>query len=317
MKTFRLVFFVAVFTLLGATWSRVSAQDDAAKTSPPAHGVSSGTQNPTHPVLKGDTLWRITQSAYGDPFLWPSLWEVNKSTVSNPHLIYPGQVLVVPSKEDIRKIKITGRPPMASASAVAPSAEKISASPSAREVSAPSADSVETAVSSPEPAPASETPAVPAADEPASPSVNEPPAPTVRAPAVESSLESPAPEISSSEAPATILGHPRRDARIVEASFSPDGVVAGVKEDKLLVSQGDIVYLDFPFVKPVVGKRMGIYRKMGRVRNPSDGRHMGEEIVRMGTLEIIETSSEGGAAAARILTSRDPVKIKDWVLVEK
>ncbi|MDI6757117.1 MAG: LysM peptidoglycan-binding domain-containing protein [Endomicrobiia bacterium] len=311
MKRFRLAFFVAVFALLGAAWSRVSAQDGAAKTSPPARGVSSGTQNPTHPVAKGDTLWRITQSAYGDPFLWPSLWEVNKSTVSNPHLIYPGQVLAVPSKEDIKKIKFTGAPP-AAPMAVAPSADNISASPSVQEVSAPLASSVETAVSSPEPAPASETPS---AVESASPSSNEPSAPMVAAPSAESSLD--APKSASGESPATFRGHRRSAARVVEASFAPDGVVAGVKEDKLLVSQGDIVYLDFPFAKPVVGARMGIYRKMGRVRNPSDGRHMGEEIVRMGTLEIIEVSSEGGAAAARILASRDPIRIKDWVLVEK
>ncbi len=43
-------------------------------------------------VKKGDTLWSICEQYYGDPYLWPELWEMNKF-VTNPHWIIPGDVI--------------------------------------------------------------------------------------------------------------------------------------------------------------------------------------------------------------------------------
>ena len=52
--------------------------------------------NPNHPdryvVVPGDTLWDISSRFLRDPWLWPEVWYVNPQ-VSNPHLIYPGDVL--------------------------------------------------------------------------------------------------------------------------------------------------------------------------------------------------------------------------------
>ena len=46
----------------------------------------------THVVVKGDTLWDISEMFLEDPWLWPEIWHVNPQ-VDNPHLIYPGDVL--------------------------------------------------------------------------------------------------------------------------------------------------------------------------------------------------------------------------------
>ena len=46
----------------------------------------------THIVKKGDTLWSICEHYYGDPFLWPELWEMNKF-ITNPHWLKPGDVI--------------------------------------------------------------------------------------------------------------------------------------------------------------------------------------------------------------------------------
>ncbi len=46
----------------------------------------------TYIVEEGDTLWDISSLFLEQPWLWPQLWRLNPE-ISNPHLIYPGDVL--------------------------------------------------------------------------------------------------------------------------------------------------------------------------------------------------------------------------------
>ncbi len=63
--------------------------------------VTTWAQSLTHTVEKGDTLWSICQKYYGDPDLWPKLWEMNPF-ITNPHLLKPGDVVTLLEKESAK-----------------------------------------------------------------------------------------------------------------------------------------------------------------------------------------------------------------------
>ncbi len=46
-------------------------------------------------VVPGDTLWAISQRYTDSPWRWPELWGLNKDQIRNPHLIYPGYVILL------------------------------------------------------------------------------------------------------------------------------------------------------------------------------------------------------------------------------
>jgi LysM repeat protein len=46
-------------------------------------------------IKRGDTLWAISGLYLKTPWKWPALWGMNQDEIRNPHLIYPGQVLVL------------------------------------------------------------------------------------------------------------------------------------------------------------------------------------------------------------------------------
>jgi len=47
-----------------------------------------------HIIERGDTLWGLAARFFGDPYLWPQLWERNQY-ILDAHWIYPGDPLVI------------------------------------------------------------------------------------------------------------------------------------------------------------------------------------------------------------------------------
>lgn len=53
--------------------------------------------NQTYTVVKGDCLWNIAKKFYGNGSKYTVIYNANKDKIKNPNLIYPGQVLTIPS----------------------------------------------------------------------------------------------------------------------------------------------------------------------------------------------------------------------------
>lgn len=59
-----------------------------------------------HVVVRGDTLWDISSKFLKRPWRWPELWGMNKEEIKNPHLIYPGQILLLERDGDRARLRL-------------------------------------------------------------------------------------------------------------------------------------------------------------------------------------------------------------------
>jgi nucleoid-associated protein YgaU len=47
-------------------------------------------------VRKGDNLWKIAEKNSRNPYNWVGIYQTNGRKIRNPHLIYPGQEILIP-----------------------------------------------------------------------------------------------------------------------------------------------------------------------------------------------------------------------------
>ena len=93
-----------------------SAAQQVAQTGVPLSALAANAPA-SHTVQAGDTLWAISSLFLKSPWRWPELWGMNLQDIRNPHLIYPGQVLLLDKDGDRARLRMarggdgTGQPP--------------------------------------------------------------------------------------------------------------------------------------------------------------------------------------------------------------
>lgn len=70
------------------------ALGSVALTAAPAAAQQEGQRE--HVVRRGDTLWDLARTYLSNPFLWPSIFDVNRGMIRDPHWIYPDQRVLIP-----------------------------------------------------------------------------------------------------------------------------------------------------------------------------------------------------------------------------
>lgn len=64
---------------------------------PPKRETSQAPKAATYTVKAGDCLWNIVKKQLGNGADYTKIYNLNKDKIKNPNLIYPGQVLTLPS----------------------------------------------------------------------------------------------------------------------------------------------------------------------------------------------------------------------------
>jgi LysM repeat protein len=62
----------------------------------------------SYTVKRGDTLWDLSKMYLVSPWRWPELWGMNREQIKNPHLIYPGQVLLLVKDGGRARLQLAG-----------------------------------------------------------------------------------------------------------------------------------------------------------------------------------------------------------------
>ena len=74
----------------------VPEQPIPAAASPEPERPAARPQVKTHTVKSSDCLWNIAKKQLGDGSRWKEIHDLNRDKISNPNLIHPGLVLVMP-----------------------------------------------------------------------------------------------------------------------------------------------------------------------------------------------------------------------------
>lgn len=284
---------------------------DTAAESEPAEPASASTEMTeravSHAVVKGDTLWDISEKYYQNPWVWPKIWEANKLQISNPHWIYPEQVFIIPDKSalvpkqaELPQAENVQSPAQEAAPENVPEKveEQKAEEPSVQEAEPAQEEAVEQAAAvetQEEEKEAEQAVAEPVPVEQEEPAVKEEQPPVLK-------------KLDKS------TKYYQEESFIAPEYWEGDGLIIGDKGKKLLISSGDTVFINLGSDKVKPGMSCMVYRKIGRFIDPSTRDFLGYEVHRVGRLEITDGVADQ-TATGKVVMSHVPIQIGDIVVI--
>ena len=245
-------------------------------------------------IQVGDTLWDICARILGDPFQWPKLWSFNQY-ITNPHFIYPGNVVRFYAGTDIEPPHFEVTRPGDAFSGL--------------EGEAPFSELASGEMGN-------------GGQEEAS--LGDPFAQDLGIPTAGGPLSAPAFGFDSLDISKTSYTvNLRQEGFIAETKIASLGEVHKAESPVAHLSKDDEVYLRFragaQSVK--VGSRFTVYRQIRRVRHPINKKQLGYLIKILGEVDIVEIN-ENGIVTGLITASFDSISrgdpVTEWVeLIKK
>jgi LysM repeat protein len=260
-----------------------------------APAVSESADALFHRVVKGDTLWDLAGSYMNNPFLWPKIFEANSAKIKNPDLIYPDQEFLIPSVLAADKMDRT------SVSPVVPEEPTYIEEVVPEEV---------VAVSEPE--------AVdPVVSEEGTPSEMD------LAQDVEENLEGEEGAFAQDEreaikkrskaVPGAGFMGGIADTFLADENWEYDGYVLRDRDQRMMISQGDVVYLNIGAAAGVKEKMMAnVYRVGKKVKDPYLKKKTVRMVKRVGTVMVTGQINAEGCTAV-VTNSLEAIRIGDIV----
>lgn len=253
----------------------------------------------SHKVVRGDTLWDLAGAYLNDPFLWPKIFDANRDRIDDPRLIFPNQEFVIPTMAAAEKMDSAAgaaASPMEEAS-VAPisnaSAESVSeiAGPSENvDGEAGGADSENMSSSSEEMA--EETPE----------DLDE-----------KMMDEREAKKKKTQAVPGAGFMGGMADSFLADENWEYDGYVLRDRDQRMMISQGDVVFLNIGAASGVKPKMEAhVYRVGKKVKDPYLKKKTGRMVKRVGSVMVTGQVTDEGCTAV-VTNSLEPIRIGDIV----
>ncbi len=251
----------------------------------PAAAAAGFSVQKKHTVTGGDTLWDLSGKYYKDPYKWGKIYNANLDRVNNPDLIYPRNELVIPDLTEEVK------PEVKPAAAVVPAGDDTVKEPELQ------------------------------ASEVAQPEEQLAPLPPPGKPAAAELKEALA-AYEKADLSEEMPDHQKEwgtGVRVVPDGWEEDGVIAArdpADDDSLeesLSLDGAVMRLSMEKAGTRRGDMLTVYM-IGSDAFDKNGKRIGREIQRVGTLEVLE--ADGRKAKARVIEAITGI-VKGYVVKKK
>lgn len=168
--------------------------------------------------------------------------------------------------------------------------------------------------------PSEEAPAVEApSEEPEAAAAAEPEAEPAAEESAEASAEEAAAEPEAEAGPPTkkVEASPSKtaaiDSMVVDKKWRGDGQIISDVGKKIMISQGDLIYVNIGAAKGVKPRmRADVYRKGQMVREYETGEKVGQVMKRVAVIEMTQEVQDQTSVAV-VITSYEPIKLGDFV----